>query len=122
MLRDLDGRKEVRVPSTEWFNLYRRAAREVPHLVEAMYAEVDSAVQRQGDARRFNSTQLGGSILPRWSRKEEWDGHFGDESVSGALFGQIMWTYFFDDPRDWHWVKTARSITAPEEREYFLTD
>jgi hypothetical protein len=123
MLQDMNGRPEKgRIPRTEWFSLYRRAVREVPYLVEAMYEEISRYVQEHPNEKHFNSTAVGAHILnSNWSQKKGWDDrHGGKTTVSSGLFGQIMWTRFFDDSRLWTWTKTQKNISDPEEREYFV--
>lgn len=122
MLKDLDGRHEkVRVPNSEWFNLYRKAKREVPDVVDAMYALIAEHVRLCPAETHFNSTQLGGLILnSEWSHKSQWNDRYGGATtVSSGLFGQIMWTFFFDDSKLWTWTKTGNNIDEDQEREYF---
>lgn len=123
MLRDLDGHREkLRIPDSEWFNLYRRAVREVPDVVDAMYAQIAEHVRNNPAETHFNSTRLGAMILnSEWSHKDVWNDRYGGRTtVSSGLFGQIMWTFFFDDPRLWTWTKTGKNIHDDQEREYFF--
>lgn len=126
MLQNLNEEPErVRVPRTEWFALYRKTEKDekVCHLIDAMYSEIHRFVTQHA-WERFNSSRVGALILSsNWSHKEEWNRKYGiNTTVSSSLFGQIMWTYFFDHEELWTWINTAHDQSDPQTREYFLRE
>lgn len=111
-----------RIPSGTHWNVYHQAMRDVPDLCRAMYDTIAATVQNKFNTgtREFpNSTWLGKEILSSWSRKTEWDAYC-DEVTSGVLFGEIMWTYMWDDSQEWCTTVTQNANKGREERVYFL--
>ena len=107
------------------WEIFRRARREAPALCDAMYRTIAEAIESQeffdSEKRQMpNSTWVGKRILTSWKHKEEWDRFCGDEDASSALFGEIMWTYMWDDEREWYTTKTSKTNEGREERVYFL--
>ena len=129
MISSMDSKGDVkpappRIPSGTHWNVYHRAMREVPDLCRAMYDTIAQTVQSKFNAgtREFpNSTWLGKEILSSWSRKTEWD-TYCDEVTSGVLFGEIMWTYMWDDPNEWYTTLTPNANEGREERVYFVPE
>lgn len=114
-----------RVPDAEHFNLYRKASRDAPGLVEKMYAQIKEMVTADQyldpDGRFPNSTWLGSQLLNTWEHTDEWNEFTGgDEGLSSSLFGQIMWTVMFDDERRWCTTKTSNANVDREQRVYWL--
>jgi hypothetical protein len=129
MIRVLDGKgnlKEAtnRVSNAEHWDIYHRAVRDRPDMVEAMYDTIHVIVTSGrylgSDGRFPNSTWLGSELLKTWGRKADWDAFCGSEHASNALFGEIMWTVMFDDDRDWATTLTDKANTNREERVYWL--
>ena len=112
-----------REPSASHWDIYRRAYSTEPKLCQALYDIIAKTVQSEFNAgtKEFpNSSWLGSRILSSWNRKADWDAKF-DKATSGPLFGQIMWTYMWDDPHDWCTITTQNANEGKEERVYFLT-
>jgi len=114
-----------RVPNADYWEIYHSALRQREDLVNMMYEAIretvtsDRYMEESGSIP--NSTWLGSEILRTWERSSEWNSFCGDdENVSSPLFGQIMWTVMYDDPRHWCTTKTTRANVEREERVYFL--
>jgi hypothetical protein len=129
MIWVLDGKGDLRearnrVSHADHWEIYHRAARERPDIVEAMYDAIRDIVTSgrylDPDGRFPNSTWLGGEILKTWGRKAEWDAFCGSEHRSNALFGEIMWTVMFDDDHDWATTLTDKANEGREERVYWM--
>ena len=93
-----------------------------PKLCQALYDTIAKTVQSEFNAgtREFNSSWLGKKILSSWYWKADWDAKF-DKATSSSLFGQIMWTYMWDDLHDWCTTTTQNANEGKEERVYFLS-
>ena len=77
-----------------------------------------------GPEDQINSTVIGAFVLERWHLRDEWNRHCAHESVSSSLFGQIMWTYFYDrslahPEEEWWTTYTEDGRRGREERAYF---
>jgi len=113
-----------REPTAPHWNIYYRAQREAPDLVQAMRDTIMDAVQGRmyfdSEKNQFpNSTWIGSRILSSWERKSDWDDYCGDEQTSSALFGEIMWTCMWDDDARWCTTLTTNANEDREERVYF---
>jgi hypothetical protein len=131
MLRVVDsngGFREAqnRVGSADYWQIYHRARKKRPDLVEAMYSTIQDIVnseQFMDSNQRFpKSSWLGSKILKDWSQKSEWEDYCGDLAVSGSLFGQIMWTVMFDHKKTWCTTTTPNTNSNREDRVYWLTE
>jgi len=130
MIYVLDGKGNLkragrREPTAPHWNIYFKAKQEVPHLYNAMRETIGVAVENlmffDREKNRFpNSTWIGKEILSSWEHKTEWDKFCGNEEISSALFGEIMWTCMWDDSRDWCTTLTSNANEGREERVYFL--
>lgn len=114
-----------RVPNADHWEIYHRARRQRPDLVNMMYEAIREAVTSDRYLEESgsipNSTWLGSEILRSWEHRSEWNSFCGnDENVSSVLFGEIMWTVMYDDERHWCTTKTTRANVDREERVYFL--
>lgn len=118
------ARAERREPRYGYWAIYRRAKREYPELVEEMYETIRQVVaseQYMDSNKRFpNSTWMGSQILRSWRHKDEWNTFCKNDRISGALFGEIMWTVMFDDERDWCTTRSPTTDPEREERVYWL--
>ena len=111
-----------REPSGTHWNVYHQAMGDMPDLCQAMYDTIADTVQsrfNEGTREFPNSSWLGREILSSWDRKTEWD-VYCNEGTSGVLFGEIMWTYMWDDPNEWCTTITRNANEGREERVYFL--
>ena len=113
-----------RVPSARHWGIYRRAARDAPELLAAIYETIREIVTSERymnpDGRFPNSSWLGSEVLRTWPRIAEWNAFCGDEVASSALFGEIMWTVMYDDERSWCTTKTTNADSDREERVYWI--
>ena len=119
MLRETPNR----VSSATHWDIYRRAEREEPDVLRAMYDTVCDIVSRrelmQTDGRFPNSSWIGSQVLANWPRQNEWNTLTTNNSdTSNALFGQIMWTVMLD--HELYWVTAVTPNEAREERVYWL--
>ena len=121
-----NSRDRGRVPSEERWDHYRRALRDQRGLVEAVYNLIAAEMFGHSIEQVANSTDFGASVLGRWHRQEDWNNYCAHETVSNSLFGQIMWTYFFDrsnsssDEEWWSTYSNNGQRNDREERAYFL--
>src|SRR4051812_30293434 len=126
MIEVLDAEGNIRpdrgrVPNEEHWGHYRKAERNVPGLIRALYDEINNAVRETSPGKEVDSTALGAWILSRWDRKSEFDQYCGHRNVSSPLFGQVMWTYFYDRSDVWTTTETRyHGSRDKEERVYFL--
>lgn len=100
-----------RTGSGSHWEVYSRAKRDVPDLCDAMYGIIVRAVESELNRgeKSVNSTRLGRQILSSWHRQTDWKTHF--PKTGGSLFGEIMKTVMWDDPRDWITTQAQKGYT-----------
>lgn len=93
------------------WKLYRQAKCDVPDLCDAMYGTIVRAVESELNRgeKSVNSSRLGSQILNSWHRQTDWKTHF--PKTGGSLFGEIMKTVMWDDPRDWIATQAQKGYT-----------
>ena len=114
-----------RVSNADYWEIYHRARRQQPDLVNMMEEAISEAVRSDRYLEESgsipNSTWIGSEILRSWEHRSEWNSFCcNDEKASSSLFGEIMWTVMYDDERHWCTTKTTRANVDREERVYFL--
>ncbi len=88
--------ESTRVPSPDYWDIYRKAESEHAELVAALATEIRNYA---AGLPEVNTTTAGAKILPSWPRQEEWNRTFG--SISSKLFGMVAWVAMFDDTQTW---------------------
>ena len=92
-----------------------------------MYELIQTEMKTHNIDREVSSTEFGARILSRWTEREDWELYCANEEVSSSLFGEVMWTYFYDrgctlyPGEEWLSTYTDYSMYTREERVYFVS-
>jgi hypothetical protein len=113
-----------RVPTVEYWDLYRNAERLVPGLVASMAGAAREYVEEVCDSLaphevEINSTKACSAVLKRSKDTKWWRAEFGD--AVRRLFGMILWVVLFDDP-DHLWETDMVDHRQRKERYYWIAD
>ena len=112
-----------REPNEAHWGHYRKAQKRRPDLLRAVYSMIDTEMSAHDLATEARSRDFGRHILSHWPDRDDWNQYCANEEVSSSLFGQIMWTYFYDrgqtHPEE-KWWTTLTGTLEREERAYFL--
>ena len=124
MIYDIETGVELpRVRTAPHWQRYTRARQERHDLVEAMVAAINVAIGEQLRKERVvNSSWLGSRVLESFPQGAAWQSYVGDANASSTLFGMIMWTTIWDDPRAWLQQLTQNATAGETDRVYWLRD
>ena len=100
-----------RIPGGPHWELYRQAERDHPDLIVSLAKEIRSYATGKDE---LNSTTAGREILPRWSRRDEYNRLFA--STGSELFGMVAWVALFDDSTTWR--TTREEVEGRDVRVY----
>ena len=112
------------VSNAPHWEIYHRACREAPGLVQAMMQTIADQINSDRfsdtDQRFPNSSWLGSEILGNWSHRDEWNDFCREDlAASGSLFGEIMWVVLCEANDEWYTTRTANADPTREERVYW---